>query len=610
MQDDEASKAVRYLLGLPDWRPKIRLAKLVDAPDSTVLHSFRRELIQTQDESGLFPLFWTEGEPRSLRYTAMAIEVLPNRVDSESNESKNSALHALLRRQGIDGSWSEDLDVLARLKRGQMHPGWSKDLDKAETTALILHQFKDYPSEHPEASLKGMEWIQRFVKEQDYETRRSGDEYSLNPWTLDLVVEELLEFGAETSKLSITEAINVLSRGLARAIRRKSGKRHLVWSLLAGTKSLLKLGDHQELLEQVAEELFRAQQRDGSWRLGRPASGSDSGAWTLQTLRFLSSLKPSSRRQAKVSFKAAVGLRNFVASSLLKNEDTTRQIFLTRFEEVGVRPNQPQDHLLLAAFIYSILEQFYWVTSEFDPQSEYLQLILQIGRLERVGLAAYTDSHAIRRALFRSQSLRDQASTRKGEVAHSISLFATFLEECNFQNFSEFALSIRSFILKKAPSLALGWKRDILLGGLLRLEVKQRTDPDSLVKSLEDSMKCFPGVGEKVYSLFLYYAGHVLNVWNDVPLRLLEVPTDWNLIKPYSMLQLSSTPLEQLRERPQLATEGIQQTAREMFSEDPGKLYGLWVVGHEWCARPWMCRDRTGRYCWLYAQCPYPKSRR
>jgi hypothetical protein len=578
--------------------------------DFGVFPSFTHDLIQTQDNSGLFPLFWTEGNPGSLRYSAMAIELLSQSKNSEDGESKNSALDAILTRQEIDGSWNETAEVLGRIKRGQMHPGWTKDLDTAEVTSLILRALADTRPESANSSLKGKEWLQRFLKEQDYETKRSGDEYSLNPWTLDLVVEELLELDAETSKPSMAEAINVLSRGLERAIRRKPKHGQVIWRLLAGTKTLKKLRDHRELLAQIAEEIPHAQERDGSWRLGRPANGADSGEWTLQALQFLMSINRRLRREGKSAFKAGVGLRNFVTSSIRKNEDTTRQIFLTRFEEVGVRPNQPRGHLLFASFLYSILEQFYWVTSEFDPQSEYLKLIIQVGRIEQVGLPAYTDANTVRRALFRSQSLRDQASTRKGEVAHSISLFATFLEEGNFENFTKFTLSLRRFILQKAPSLALGWKRDILLGELLRLDVKQRTDPKSLVKSFESSMKCFPGVGEKVYSLYLYYVGHVLNIWNDVPLNLLEVPTDWNLVKPYSMLHLSSIPLEQLKDRPQLASAGIQQTAREMFRDDPGKLYGLWVVGHEWCARPWMCRDRRGRYCWLYAQCPYPKSRR
>jgi hypothetical protein len=610
LKDDVVSKAVTYLLGLSDWRPKLRLARLINGADLGIFPSFTHDLIQTQDDSGLFPLFWTEGQPGSFRHTALAIDIISDTNDDEERESRNSALDAILSRQGIDGSWTETSEVLGRLKRSQMHSGWSKELDRAEITSLILRSINDNRPEATEAVLKGKEWLQRFLKEQDYETTRSGDEYSLNPWTLDIVVEEALELGAEASKPSIAEAINVLSRGLGRAIRRNPRRGQVIWGLLAGTKTLKKMGDHQELLEEIAEEISHVQERDGSWRLGRASNGADSGEWTLQTLQFLTSLEQPLRRQGETALKATVELRNFVTSALLKNEDVTRQIFLTRFEEVGVRPNQPPEHLLFASFLYSILEQFYWVTSEFDPQSEYLKLILQIGRLERVGLAGYTDANTVRRALFRSQSLRDQASTRKGEVAHSISLFATFLEEGKFENFTEFVLSVRRFILQKAPSLVLGWKRDILLGELLRLEVKERTDPRSLVKSLEISMKCLPGVGEKVYSLFLYYVGHVLNVWDDVPLDFLEVPTDWNLVKPYSMLHFTSTPLEELKKRPQLAMGSIQQTAREMFREDPGKLYGLWVVGHEWCARPWMCRDRAGRYCVLYAQCPYPKSRR
>ncbi len=610
MKDDIARKAVNYLLSLPDWQPKLRLAELMDAADLCVFQSFRHDLIRVQDNSGLFPLLWNGEQPGSLRYTAMAIELLSNSKDNGALKSTTAAVQAIESHQGLDGSWTESPEVLGRQRRGQMHPGWSKDLDQAELTSILLRTLTDHTSDDSSVKLKGKEWLQRFLKEQDYETRRTGDEYSINSWTLDLVVEALLDLGVESSKPSMAEAINVLSRGLQRAIRRRPARVRLIWSLLAGTRSLRKLGEHKELLGQISEEVSQTQERDGSWRLGRLVTGTDSGEWTFQALLFLTSMKLSFRRQVRSALKSGMELRDFVASSLVKSEDKTRDIFLTRFQEVGVRPNQPREHLLLASFIYSILEQFYWVTSEFDPQAEYLKLILQIGRLERVGITAYTDPHTLRRALFRSQSLRDQASTRKGEVALSISLFASFLRAGDYPNFSKFAHSIRRFILEKAPSLSLGWKRDILLGELLRLEVKQKTDPLSLVNSFESSMKCLPAVGEKVYSLFLYYVGHVLNVWNDVPLSLLEVPTDWNLVKPYSMLQFSSIPLEQLKERPQLAAASIQQTAREMFREDPGKLYGLWVVGHEWCARPWMCRDKTGRYCWLYAQCPYPKSRR
>ncbi len=612
MKDEVASKAVSYVLNLPNWRPKLRLAQLLGMVDYDIFSSFRRDLTQLQDPSGLLPLFWEAGEPPSLRYTAMAIDLLSGSRDSDTTESANSAGQALIRLQGIDGSWTETTEAAGKLKREQLHPGWSKGLDRAEVTSSVCSKLRLVPLKLPinGANQKGIEWLHRFLKEQDYETSRDGDEYSLNPWTLDMVVSSILEAGVEPSKHSISEAISVLTRSLTRELRRKHSYGHGIWGLIAGTRSLKKLGGQKELLSQIAEELSNIQQRDGSWRQGRIMNGTDSGEWTLQALSFLISLKAPSRRESKNAIKKGLSLRNFVATSLQKNEDTTRQIFLTRFEEVGVRPNQAREHLLLASFVYSILEQFYWVTSEFDPQAEYLKLILQVGRLERVGLGAYTDAHAVRRALFRIQTLREQASARKGEVAQSISLFATFLEKGNHDNFQGFALALRQFILEKASTLAMGWKRDVLLGELLRLEVLQKTDSHSLVRSIEGAMKCFPGVGDKVYSLFLYYVGHVLKIWNDTPLNLLEVPTDWNLVKPFAMLRFTSTSLDQLKERPQLATESIQETAREMFRDDPGKLYGLWVVGHEWCARPWMCRDRAGRYCWLYAQCPYPKSRR
>lgn len=610
MQQEVTSKAVRYILGVPDWRPKLRLAQLVGMVDFGVFSSFRKELIQLQDSSGLLPLFWTAGNGVSLRYSAMAIDLLHDSKDKIAAKSAIATSHALAGLQSIDGSWSENSEALDKLKRRHMHPGWSKDLERAEVTSSIIASLgltSPSPVEDP-AYLKGREWLHRFLKEQDYETRRAGDEYSLNPWTLDLVAASLLDSGVESSKPSINDAVTVLSRNLSRALRRTA--EHGTWSLLAGTRTLMKVGGHKELLNQVVEELSDTQQRDGSWRQGRVTNGVDLGEWTLQTLRFLTSIEPSIRQHCKKTVAESLGLRDFVAASLQKNEETTRQIFLTRFAEVGVKPNQPPEHLLLASFLYSILEQFYWVTSEFDPQSEYLKLILQIGRLERVGLQAYTDSNSVRRALFRSQALRDQASTRKGEVAHSISLFATFLETRRNDSFHKFTLALRKFILLNAPTLALGWKRAELLGELLRLEVQEKDDPSLLVASLESSMKCLPGVGEKVYALFLYYVGHILKIWEDIPLDLLEVPTDWNLVKPYAMLQFTSTPLAQLKERPQLAADSIQQAARELFKDDPGKLYGLWVVGNEWCARPWMCRDKAGRYCWLYAQCPYPKSRK
>ncbi len=612
MKDEVASKAVSYMLNLPDWRPKLRLAKLLNAVDFGIFSSFRRSLTQLQDASGLFPLFWKEGEPASLRYTAIAIDLLSGSKDHDALDSANVGLQMLSSLQGIDGSWNETAEAAKVLKRPQIHPGWSKNLDRAEVTSLILRNWALDPFKESNYGVheKGLEWLQRFLKEQDYETNRPGDEYSLNPWTLDMVVSAILEAGVDPTKHSISEAISVLSRNLTRELRRKQPYSHGIWGLLAGTKSLRQLGDQKKLLLQIAEELSNRQQRDGSWRLGRVMNGTDSGEWTLQALSFLTLVKALPRAETTRNLKEGVSFRNFVATTLQKNEDTTRRIFLTRFEEVGVKPNQAPEHLLFASFVYSILEQFYWVTSEFDPQAEYLKLILQVGRLERVGLTAYTDAHAVRRALFRIQSLREQASARKSEVAQSISLFATFLEKESHDNFQSFGLALRKFILAKASTLALGWKRDVLLGELLRLEVLEKTDPQSLVRSIEGSMKCFPGVGDKVYSLFLYYIGHVFKIWDDLPLSLLDVPTDWNLVKPFAMLRLTTTPLDQLKERPQLATASIQETAKEMFQDDPGKLYGLWVVGHEWCARPWMCRDRAGRYCWLYAQCPYPQSRR
>lgn len=610
LPEDVASNAVSYLLGLADWRPKLRLARLVRMVDSDIFASFRRDLVQLQDDTGLFPLFWTAGQTGSLRYSAMAIDCLSESEDEVAKKSVRAAHRAITSLQAVDGSWSESPDMLGKLKRRKMHPGWSQDLDRAEISSIMIGALGKGPL-NPEGdgvTLSGREWLERFHKGQDFETRRSGDMYSLNPWTLDLVVSALLDSGIEPLRPSMNDAVNVLRLNLERALLRRLG--YSPWSLLAGTRTLLMLEGHRDLLNRVALELSNDQNRDGSWRQGRGTKANDHSDLTLHALSFLTSLEPSIRRHCNDAVTGSLSLRSFVASTLQNNDAITRQIFLTRFEEVGVKPDLPREHLLFASFVYSILEQFYWVTSDFDPQSEYLRLIMQMGRLERVGLDGYTDSQAVRRALFRSQILRDQASTRKGEVAHSISLFAAFLKTSKKESFREFALTLRRFALEKAPDLGIGWKRDTLLGGLLRLEVRQKDDPISLMRTLESALKCFPGVGEKVSALFLYYAGYIFNIWKDIPHDLIEVPVDWNLVKPYAMLGLTSTPLEQLKERPQLATDSIQETAREMFRDDPGKLYGLWVVGHEWCARPWMCRDKTGRYCWLYAQCPYPRSRR
>ncbi len=496
------------------------------------------------------------------------------------------------------------------IKRRQMHPAWTRDLDKVEITSAIistLTRFSPHPAEDT-APARGKEWLQRNLREQDFEAKSSGDGYSLNPWTLDMVISVLIESGVETSKPSVDDAIHILRRSIENALRRRPSNRP--WRLLAGTKTLGKLSEHKDLLTRVEEALIDEQQRDGSWRISHPGAFGDSGEWTLQAIRFLVSQKPLFRKRVVGAIRVSFHLRDFVAASLHENDELTRGVFLTRFEEVGIREDQPVEHLLFASFVYSILEQFYWVTSDFDPQSEFLALILQIGRLERVGLQAYLDQSAVRRALFRSQALRDQASARKGEVAHSISLLAEFLTRGKEQSFREFTLALRKFIFEKATEVEVGWKRDILLGELLRLEVKGKEDPVTLAGSLERALKCLPGVGDKVSSLFLYYTGHIFRIWSDLPRELLDVPIDWNLVKPYSMLGFSTVPLEQLKKRPQVATGSIHETARELFKDDPAELYGLWVVGQKWCARPWMCRDKTGNYCWLYAQCPYPQSRR
>jgi len=248
-----------------------------------------------------------------------------------------------------------------------------------------------------------------------------------------------------------------------------------------------------------------------------------------------------------------------------------------------------------------MMDQFFWASETFDPQIEYRGIVGLIGSVNQP--ENYVDFENVRRAFFKSRALKGIARRRKLEVAKSISLFAKFIEEYGgFKDFKDFAVKLRAYTLFKVAPKVSGWDTAYNLGLLLRSFAKAEKDLSGLIRSLELSLKCFPAVGAKIALLFPFYALWVFRLWPETK-PYIKCPIDWNIVKPYANLGLSCMTLKELRKDPKRAAEAIHRLAEELFPDDPAKIVLLWIVGHEWCTKPYKCYGIAGRKCWIFDLC-------
>jgi len=109
-------------------------------------------------------------------------------------------------------------------------------------------------------------------------------------------------------------------------------------------------------------------------------------------------------------------------------------------------------------------------------------------------------------------------------------------------------------------------------------------------------------VGTKIATLFPYHAFWIFEIWPEVK-KYVKCPIDWNIVKPYGMLELSCMTLKELRRDPKRASSAIYKLAEELFPNDPAKISFLWIAGHEWCTKPYRCYGLAGKKCWIFEIC-------
>mgnify|MGYP000144318458 CR=1 FL=1 len=581
MQLDFETRAARYIMEWGEWIEKLQLLALLGFKFERA-KIYVEKLIKLQNQDGGFPRNWIKGRASSLLETATALELLAKMNFRE--EVLEKAAKYLVEKQLANGSWREEKEEYGE-RRAEKHRVTLE-------TARILRALASFDAKNAgiEKAIAYLAYAQR----EDGLWLTSHLDESVDMEASSEAILALLEVGSEKAKQLARIGVEALWRWFVEKATEDWSE--MPKEALSIAEALIEAGYGEA---EAVRRILKAYVKAEKWRFGDKRSISTSEA--VKALKVLLLAKAIDEEKVRREVERLIYVREELKRKIEAKEEETRNYFLIRFEEIGIRPSDKPSKILLGSYLYAMMDQFFWTSEAFDPQKEYREIVGLIGSVDQID--KYMDFENVKKAFFKSRALRGIARRRKLEVAKSISLFAKFIKEYgNFKDFKEFAEKLRAYTLFKVAPQVSGWNTAYNLGLLLRSFSKAENDLGKLIKSFELSLKCFPAVGAKIALLFPFYALWVFRLWPEAS-TYIKCPIDWNIVKPYGNLGLSCMTLKELRKDPKRAAEAIHRLAEELFPEDPAKIVFLWIVGHEWCTKPYKCYGIAGRKCWIFDLC-------
>jgi len=569
--------AAKYIMEWGEWIEKLQLLAILKISRKKA-GIYLEKLIKLQNSDGGFPVNWRRGSRSGIIETAVALEALSN-LKADRKIVLN-AVKFLEKKQLPNGSWMEENEernrrveptiITAKVIRGIAAYDKKRSCLEKAIRYLMDNQRTD-----------GL-WLSSSMKNESSLEASSEALIALlevnNP-----KIEHALKFGIDALWSTFMEKFTEEWREPSK-------------EALHIAEALIKAGyGDAEAVKKILQSYVKAER----WRFGDRRSISTDEA--VDAIRILILAGAIDAEVIKKVVEELLDKREKLKAIIEKKEEDVRNYFLIRFEEIGLRINDEKRKILLGCFIYALLDQFFWAAEDFDPQSEYRRITGIIGPLNQ--LENYAEIEKVRGALFRSRVLRGIARRRKMEVARSIVLFTKFLKKYGENgSFREFAEKLRAYTLFELGPQITGWNASHRLGLLLRSFSKGEKSLPKLYEALKLSLECFPAVGSKIATLFSYYSGWIFNLWPEIK-KYIECPIDWNTVKPYGNIGLSCLTIEELKKDPKKTGNAIKKLSRELFPDDPAKISFLWVVGHEWCTKPYKCYGNGIRKCWLIELC-------
>lgn len=579
MIEDFETRAARYIMEWGEWIEKLKLLAELEVNVEN-LDIYLKKLTDLQNPDGGFPKRWIEGNVSGIMETATALELLSKL--KIKNEVTEKAVQYLLQKQLVNGSWREEEEYIRR-KTPRTNLLTAKVI-----RALLTHNVKGEKIE------KAIKFLVRGQREDGFWLTSTNETAEIDLEATNEAALTLLEVKDEYLNKIAKLGIDAIWKWFMEKATEE-------WSeppkeAIIITEALIRAGlGEAEAVRRVLQSYIKTEK----WRFGDKRSISTDEA--IKVLEELLLAKVIDKEKIRKEIERLIIIRRKLKELIEKNEDQIRKYFLIRFEEIGIKPSDPQQKILLGCFLYSMMDQFFWTSENFDPQIEYRGIVGLIGGIDDI--SKYKEFENVKEAFFRSRALRGIARGRKIEVARGISLFAEFLTKYGeFKNFNDFAIKLRAHVLFEVAPKVSGWDTSYNLGKLLRSFSKAEKTTEKLMESVILSLECLPAVGRKIATLFPFYAFWIFEIWPEIK-RYVKCPIDWNMVKPYGMLQLSCMTLKELRRDPKRASSAIYKLAEELFPDDPAKISFLWIVGHEWCTKPYRCYGLAGKKCWIFEIC-------
>lgn len=568
-------KAARYIMEWGEWIDKIELLNLLRV-SKKYMKNYIDRLLDLQNEDGGLPHEWVKGRRSGIIETARFLEV--SSKIGLNGERISKAIKFLKNKRLESGEWREEED-------------YEDNSGEIIVTSQVL---KSIASTNI--------WEEWMNKSAEYILNSQRDD---GLWPRSRLNQEA---SLEASGKALLALVNIGSKNTIKAVR--NGIEGLMevfverttkeWSetdeeIISVVETIITIKpENIEAVRKILNEYIKSER----WNFqDRRSEDLDK---LIKILRLMSMSKMIDEGRVKGEVERIIERRMRVKKLIEEKEEDARESIISRFEEIGIRRNSPPARILLGLFIYALLEQFFWAV-EYDPRTEYIGIIDGMGTLDNMN--RYIELENVRRALFKSKALSGVARRKKEEIAKSITLYTRFLLQKNpMDEFRKFAKSLIEYTLFEiAPTLS-GTTTAKKLGLLLRNYIMNEESMEKLLESFKLSLECFPSIGSKISTLYLYYTIWVYNIWSEAR-RYIESPIDWNTVKTYINLGLSNLTLKDLWKDPKRAAIAINRIAEELFPEDKAKISLFWTVGREWCTKPHKCYGYMGKKCWFYDIC-------
>ncbi|RLF15764.1 MAG: hypothetical protein DRJ66_03940 [Thermoprotei archaeon] len=264
-------------------------------------------------------------------------------------------------------------------------------------------------------------------------------------------------------------------------------------------------------------------------------------------------------------------------------EEEAVKFFSNILSRIGLTPLRPLKSLLLSTLILSILDSKRWSWHIFSLESvvkETWRFISHVGDMDDIAL--FKDLDLLETAIEDTEKLIRLSDIDRTNFVDTIRFFAMFLSSVKtdeLRDFYSFSSRLRAFVMDKLSIMLSeeAYKHKARYFGQLVV-----LDREQSYRISQMSLLCFPIVDLRTSDTYLYLLGKVLKIWNNPPLSKFHCPMDPSVIRVGVRIGLFSKKFKTSRHGG-FRYRIFQNIARDIFPNDPTKLYVLRYIGETLC---------------------------